>query len=113
MVRYRYAVAALLVAACAPIGCGPSGRVQEQTIEVKENSALEQAKQYLNNYSKGQALGSEVTSFTYIVEEVRKTDPARAKILEQGFAELQKPKAKTAAKAKEMLKQLEPKQTAG
>ena len=47
--------------------------------------------------------------FPNLVEGVRKTDPARADILEKGFAELQKPKANTAAKAKEILKALEPK----
>lgn len=105
MTRYR---SAALLAALAFAGCGPPGKVDEQTIEVKENSGLEQAKQYLNNYAKGQPLGSEVTSFAHLVEEVRKTDPARADVLDKGFADLQKPKANTASKAKEILKQLEP-----
>lgn len=104
---------ALLIAALAMPGCGPTGKVKEQQIEVKENSALEQAKQMLSNYAKGQPLGSEVTSFTGIVTQLRPTDPTRADILEKGFADLQKPKANTAAKAKEILKALEPKMTAG
>ena len=107
MTSYRYAGAALL-AAVTLTGCGPTGRVDEQTIEVKQNGALEQAKQILGNYAKGQPLGSEATSFAHIVEEVRKVDPTRADILERGFADLQKPKANTAAKAREVLKQLEP-----
>lgn len=104
---------ALLIGALAMPGCGPPGKVQEEVIEVKENTGLEQAKQYLNNYAKGQALGSEVTSFEYVVKKVRETDPTRADILEKGFADLQKPKADTKAKAKEILKALEPKMTAG
>lgn len=92
----------------ASVGCGPAGTVKEQTIEVKQNSSLEQAKQLLTNYSKGQPVGSEATSFNNIVDEVRKADPTRADILAKGFAELQKPKANTAAIAKDTLKQLEP-----
>jgi|SRR5262245_3691300 len=107
----RFCYAAVLVFTATLVGCGPTGRVQEQTIEVKPNSGLEQAKQLLTNYAKGQPLGSEVTSFTKIVEEVRTTDPARANILEKGFAELQKPKVNTAAKAKEILAELAPRQT--
>lgn len=89
------------------IGC-ESGKIQEKTIEVKENGGLARAKQLLESYAKGQPLGSEVTSYQGIVDEVRQTDSARADALEKGFAELQKLKAGTAAKAKEILKQLEP-----
>ncbi|MDY3552985.1 hypothetical protein R5W24_002075 [Gemmata sp. JC717] len=114
MTKYwRTAAFALLVGALAAPGCGPPGRTKEETIEVKENSGLEQAKQVLNNYAKGQALGSEVTSFDNIVSRVRETDAARADVLQKGFADLQKPKADTKAKAKEILKALEPKMTGG
>lgn len=109
----RAAALALLVGALAAPGCGPPGKVKEEVIEVKENTALEQAKQLLNNYAKGQPLGSEVTSFAGIAAQVRQTDPTRGEILEKGFADLQKPKTDTRAKAKEILKALEPKMTAG
>lgn len=107
---YRFVATAALFAALVGVcvGCGPPGRVQEQTIEVKPQADLEQAKQYLNNYAKGQPLGSEVTSFPGIVERVRASDPTRGEILEKGFADLQKPKANTTAKAKEILAQLAP-----
>jgi len=104
----RLVVAALTAALGAFAGCGPTGKVKEETIEVKQNSSLEQAKQLLNNYSKGQPVGSEATSFNGIVDEVRKADPTRADILAKGFTELQKPKANTVAIAKDTLKQLEP-----
>jgi hypothetical protein len=113
MTTVRTAALALLMGAFAAAGCGPTGKVKEETIEVKENTGLEQAKQYLNNYAKGQALGSEVTSFDFVVKKVRETDPARADILEKGFADLQKPKTDTKAKAKEILKAIEPKMTGG
>ena len=44
------------------------------------------------------------------VEDVRKEDAGRAQILEQGFKELQQPKANTRAKAKEILAKLAPQQ---
>jgi hypothetical protein len=106
--KNRFVAAAVAALLAVHAGCGPAGKVKEETIEVKQNSSLEQAKQLLNNYAKGQALGSEVTSFDDIVAEVRKADPTRGDILEKGFAELQKPKTNTATKAKEILKQLEP-----
>ncbi len=108
MTNFRFAALLGAALAATPVGCGPTGRVEQETIEVKANSGLEQAKQLLANYAKGQPLGSEVTSFPNLVDEVRKADPTRADILEKGFAELQKPKANTAAKAKDILKQLEP-----
>ncbi|MCS6865041.1 MAG: hypothetical protein RMJ56_13535 [Gemmataceae bacterium] len=90
------------------VGCGPPGRVEERVIEVKPPpSQLEQAKQYLKNYANGQPLGSEAAGFTQLVESVRRDDPKRAEILEKGFADLQKPGINTAAKAKEILNQLE------
>jgi hypothetical protein len=108
MTSFRFAALLGAALALAPVGCGPVGKVEQQDIEVKPNSGLEQAKALLGNYAKGQPLGSEVTSFPNIVEEVRKADPTRADILEKGFAELQKPKVNVAAKAKDLLKQLEP-----
>lgn len=90
------------------VGCGDSNP-KEQSIEVKQNSPVDQAKNLLEKYAKGQPLGSEVTSFEYIVKEVRKTDAARADTLEKGFAELQKLKgAALTAKAKELLKAISP-----
>jgi len=100
--------APVLFLALAMTGCGPTGSVKEESIEVKPNPAIDQAKHLLNNYAKGQKLGSEVTSFDTIVADVRKTDPPKASVLEKGFAELQKPKVDTKAKAKEILAQLAP-----
>jgi hypothetical protein len=109
---YRLLFAAPAVAALAIAGCGPSGRVKEETIEVKENSALDQSKKYLEAYSKGQPLGSEASTYDSLVEEVRKTDAARADVLQKGFADIRKaPKGGVPAKAKEVLAQLAPRMT--
>lgn len=102
----------LLVIAAAFIGCGPPGSVKEEVIEVKEQQASAQAVQLLENYAKGQALGSEVTTFPMLITNVRKEDPFRADILEKGLAELQKSKGGMKAKAKEILANMAPQQRA-
>ena len=84
-------LAALLAGTAALVGCGKPGKVDEEPIEVRQNSPLAQAKQLRDRYAKGQKPGSETTSYEYLVNEVRKTDSARADVLEKGFADLQKP----------------------
>ncbi|MBA4188488.1 MAG: hypothetical protein C0467_10825 [Planctomycetaceae bacterium] len=93
------------------VGCNPPGKIKEEVIDVPQNPPISQAKQLLEAYAKGQPLGSEASSYDQLVADVRKTDPVRADVLEKGFAELRKPNANTAAKAKEMLKELAPKMT--
>jgi hypothetical protein len=100
----------MLAAMIGFAGCGPPGSVKEERIEVKPQQALERARKMLENYAKGQQLGSEVTSYPSLIEEVKKEDADRGKILEEGLAELQQAKGNTAAKAKELLKKLAPKQ---
>ena len=51
-------------------------------------------------------MGSEAMTFDEIVEDVRKTDPQKATILEKGFADLKRSPANRSAKARELLKQL-------
>jgi hypothetical protein len=57
-------------------------------------------------------MSSEVTTFPQMVENVRAKDPRRAEVLEKGLADLQKsaPAARP-AKARELLKKLEPSMT--
>jgi hypothetical protein len=101
----------LFAAAVGFAGCGPPGKVKEEAVDVQQQQALERARKMLENYANGQQLGSEVTSFPFMVEEVKKEDADRGKILEEGLAELQQTKgSNTAAKAKELLKKLAPKQ---
>jgi len=90
------------------MGCGSA--VKEEQIEIKTaNDPLFQPRSILQRYADGQALGSEVTSFPKMVEDVRATDPARADVLEKGLQELQQadPSARP-AKAKTLLEQLQP-----
>ena len=110
---YRLLFAAPLAVAVTLTGCGPSGRVKEETIEVKENSALDQSKKYLEAYSKGQPISSEASTYDSLVAEVRKTDAARADVLQKGFDDIRKAsKAAVPAKAKEVLAKLAPRMTA-
>jgi hypothetical protein len=108
--KTMYVWAVLLAATAALAGCGPPGTVKEESIEVKQQVALDEAKRYLENYAKGQPLGSEVSEYERIVAEVKQSDPERGATLEKGFAELQRKGTNTAAKAKELLRQLAPRQ---
>ena len=112
MIRAFFGVAGLAAVAVLA-GCGRPVHVKEAWIEVPKHTPLIRATQLLERYAAGQPLGSEATSFEYLVNEVRKTDPTRADILEEGFAGLMKPAADVAGTAKKMLKQLAPKMTGG
>ncbi len=110
MIRLRRAaLAAFLLTAPFAAGCGSGGR-PEETIEVKtSNDPLTAPRDMLKRYAAGQPLGSEVTGFPFMVEQVRKVDPARADVLEQGLEELQKaPPSARRAKAKEVLAKIQP-----
>src|SRR5690348_8285363 len=99
-------------AAAGLVGCGPPGQVKEESIEVKQQQGLDRARKMLENYANGQPLGSETTTYPSLVEDVKKEDADRGAILEQGLNELQQTKgAATAAKAREILKKLAPKQS--
>jgi hypothetical protein len=84
-------------------GCGGGKNPQA---EVQSQSGLERAKVILNDYAKGVPMGSEAMTFDEIVEEVRKTDPQKATILEKGFADLKRSPGDRSVKARELLKKL-------
>jgi hypothetical protein len=105
MSRFVCFVGAIVLGTTMLVGCG--GDVPKvQTYEVKNNSGLDQAKRLLQAYSQGQPVGSESTDYGRIVEEVKKTDPQKAAILEKGFSELPKAGAALPEKAKALLQQL-------
>jgi hypothetical protein len=85
-------------------GCGQGGKGSQAA--VKSQSGLERAKVILNDYAQGAPMGSEAMTFQEIVEDVRKTDPQKAAILEKGFADLKRSPAHRSAKARELLQQL-------
>jgi hypothetical protein len=93
-----------LWAAVVATGCG--GRVKEEAIEVKDYDPMKQVKATLINYVNGMPLASEVTSYDYMVEDVRKVDPAKADILKAGLDDLKQTKGSPAAKARALLRKL-------
>ncbi len=97
-----------LALAATVTGC--SQPVKEQKIQIKTpTDPLAPAVTILQQYANGQAMGSEATSFAYLVGELRKADPAKADILEKGLDDLQKsPPGSLQAKAKALLDQLKP-----
>ena len=107
MTRTWYFIAAMLITVGISPGCHKKGPGGEETIEVKPPNALARAKTILENYANGSPMSSEATSFPGIVEEVRKTDPAKAEFLEKGFKDLQNAKGvELSVQAKELLKKL-------
>jgi hypothetical protein len=94
-------------------GCTPQGLTPPEQIEVKaSNDPLTMPRSVLKRYAEGQPPSSEVSMFPSMIEEVRKTDPMRADILEKGLAEIQKASGPArAAKAKTLLEQLAPSMT--
>lgn len=104
---FRNLVAGLLAASCLATlgGCGGGG-VKEELIEVKPIDPMVQVKSTLQNYVKGQPVASEVTSFDYLVAEVRKADAAKADILKAGLDDIKATKGSPAAKARELMKKL-------
>ena len=85
-------------------GCGRGGKGPQA--EVNRQSGLERAKVILNDYAQGAPMGSEAMTFEEIVEEVRKTDPQKATILEKGFTDLKRSPGNLSGKARKLLEQL-------
>ncbi|MGB9687380.1 hypothetical protein [Thermogutta sp.] len=102
-------IACLLIGIALAIlgGCGKSGVPTPKTYQIPMKGPLEEAKALLENYASGAPMGSEASRFKDLVDAVRKTDPAKADVLEKGFAELQKTSPQgLAPKAREILNAL-------
>src|SRR5947209_5990170 len=102
MVRPRLGIGILFLALFGLWGCSTGSK----PIEVKPQGGVERAKVILNDYAQGNPMGSEAETFAEIVEEVRKSDPQKATILEKGFADIKRSPGSRSSKAKELLKQL-------
>ena len=95
--------AVLVVAGCS------QGRVEEDIQVSAANDPLNEPRSILHRYAEGQPLGSEVSNFPHMVENVRKVDSARADVLEKGLAEIQHaPAAERPALAKALEQKLQP-----
>jgi len=98
----RKAIAIIFMALFGLWGCGGG----KDAPEVQPQSGLERARVILNDYAKGMRMGSEAMTFDEIVEDVRKTDPQKATILEKGFADIRRAPGNRSATARELLKKL-------
>ncbi|MBW3599622.1 MAG: hypothetical protein KY475_20410 [Planctomycetes bacterium] len=83
-------IARLLCASGEKLFAGDSGRAahpeEDRYFVLDILGKRSSSRAVLQRYAEGQPRGSEVTSFPYMVEQVRASDPARADILEQGLA---------------------------
>ncbi len=99
--------AALALAILLPLaGCGGQSSQQQRTIEVVEQSGIDQAKDLLQGYADGNPVGSEADGYASVVSAVREEDAAKADILEAGLAEIAASPSGAASKAKDLLGKL-------
>jgi indole-3-glycerol phosphate synthase len=87
-------------------GCG---RVQTKSISTEKQAPappLEQVKSMLKSYANGQPMMSEAENFPALIEEVKKTDPQKGRILEEGFKDLQRAGPNLAEQAQALLRKL-------
>ena len=103
MVRAWLKAGIIFMALLGLWGCGAGAKAP---VVDKPQNVVEQAKVILNEYAQGGPMGSEAARFEDIVEELKKTDPQKATILEKGFADIKKSPNSRQAKARELLKQL-------
>jgi hypothetical protein len=110
MLKYGCLLVVSVSAASTFVGCNG---VNEARIKVDaSNDPLEQPRSLLKKYADGQALGSEATMFSGLVEAVKKADPKRGEILEAGFKQLQDaPEDQRSEIAKELLQKIQPSMT--
>lgn len=93
-----YAALSFLIA-----GCG----VREETIVVAKVDVMNQVRSTLQNYVKGQPVTSEVTSYEYMVNELRKDSAEKADILKAGLEEIKSSSGEALkSKAKALMQKL-------
>ena len=86
-------------------GCS-GGSVKEETIEVPKVSAVDEAKQILQNYANGAPLTSEAAGFPDLITRVKAEDAAKGAELEKGLAQIQAQPNNRASIAKSLLTKL-------
>jgi hypothetical protein len=96
---------AVLALTVLVFGCG-SGRRTPHNVEITGHDPMKQVKATLQNYVNGQPLTSEVQSFDFLVEEVRKVDTAKADILKAGLDDIKKTPNNPGPKARALLQKL-------
>ena len=98
-------ICSLALLSPALVGCN-SGPVKEETIEVPQVSAIDEAKQILQNYANGAPLTSEAAGFPDLIARVKAEDAAKGEELEKGLNQIQSNPNGRAAIAKNLLTKL-------
>lgn len=98
-----YCTLTVLVCSFVVAGCG---NPKEESVAVPKNDVMQQVKSTLENYAKGQPLASEVASFDYMIDQVKKTAPDKADILKAGLDDIKNTKGSPKAKAQALLQKL-------
>jgi len=99
-------ISALVFLTAVLWGCGPETSA-ERVYRGEPVSALQQAKDLLRHYAGGSPIASEAAMIPALIEDIRKTHPHEADILQKGWADLQKSQAAALKnKAKELLTKL-------
>jgi len=99
------AVCSLALVSTGLVGCG-GGAVKEETIEVPKASAIDEAKQVLQNYANGAPLTSEAAGFPSLIERVKAEDAAKGEEVEKALNQIQATPNNRAAIAKGALGKL-------
>lgn len=87
---------------------GCDSKVENITVKAS-NDPLHEPRSILKRYAAGQAPGSEVSTYSHLVANVRKVDATRADVLEKGLQQIQKASpSERQALAKALLKKLAP-----
>jgi len=107
LVSLRSLAVLALMAVLLPgfVGCG-GDTVQEETIQVPQVSALEEAKQILQNYANGALVTSEAAGFPDLIARVKAEDAAKGAELEKGLNQIKAQPNNRASIAKNLLTRL-------
>ena len=77
-----------------------------ETVKAPVSDPLAEVKTILTNYTNGQPVTSEASSFPDLIARVKAKDAAKGEILEKGLNEIAANPATARAKAQELLKKL-------
>jgi len=101
------AAAAVIAVSAVSVGLsGCGGGVKEETIVVPKVSAVDEAKQIVQNYANGAPVTSEAAGFPDLIARVKAEDAAKGEALEKGLAQIQAQPNNRASLAKGLLTKL-------
>jgi len=108
MWQSRFFAAGLLAVFALLIFVGCNDGVREEVIEIRPAvDPLATVKSILQRYERGEPLGSEAASFDSVVADVKKTDPEKAKMVDEGLKRILQAEPQQRAEASaELLKKI-------